>query len=358
MNDDQLDALLSQLEDPAPPPELDARVLAAVHQATAGQAPATPSSRRWPMVLAAAAGLAAVLLLWPTGATEVIQTSGTQRYTGPVHVLVGDIEVDIDGQADVTVEPVGPPLRVDAAGGPMDKTHLLSALAGATVTIAVYQGTAAIHGGTDAHAHLAPGDLQQVVVGGDAVAAPVSEPARAPARPHPDSMSQDALRQELTELREQLAAAEASAEWQRGQLAQVEGEAVEWTDAAPAALRPDQFEATLKAALGSRDDVAILGIDCAEDPCLATIQVYGDDPDWDKGFDEISDAVEEASGAETFGAMHMAGRAETDDAPPVNVMTVGYLTQETPDALRRAQFRGQQMMHDTMADLAPEGADE
>ena len=145
-----LDDLLSSLPAEEPVPAgLNAAVLAAAEG---------PAARRSPLPL-----LAAVLLAGLVGAGAAIASrpappalvlaEGSQLVTGSARVLAADRVVDVDGRALITVEPAGALLRGEGQeADAMNTTHLVAALAGSLVTVAVYEGTALISAEEDAPA--------------------------------------------------------------------------------------------------------------------------------------------------------------------------------------------------------------
>ncbi len=348
---------LADLDESAPPAHLDSAVLNRT-ASTAPEASVPTPANRW---VAASGWLiataAAIALLMPSQPPELLQTEGSQLVDGNVVVLAGDVQVRVDGLAKITVEPTDEFVRARSAEGPMDRTHLLSAMAGAAVTVTVMQGTAAIYGSSDAHAQLGPG--QEWTTDGVVEAAPNAEPEPYKLQfklPIPTGdMDTDALRQELDNVRNQLAELEFAHGIAKGQLAAVEGEPQEWPEDLPEALTADRFEDSLLTALGDRPDAEIHTVDCSEFPCFAIIESSDPGENWVRDLETIGKTMEELSGQEgNFGVMNMAGESD-HDGDNVRMLGVSYWPGDRdPEAQKRLNYRGQALLQDALYDAMPE----
>jgi ferric-dicitrate binding protein FerR (iron transport regulator) len=253
--------------------------------------PQPPVERQWPAravpwaLLAASAGL----WLWPAPAQDLVLAAGTQWVEGEVRLAAGDVLVDVDGEAWISVEPAAPVPRVGSAEGEMNRAAVVAGLAGAVVTVAVYEGTAVVRAASDG------GEPVVVEAGETHRRAPPGATKPRPVAPAATAAERLAevtrLEQELTEAKQALAESEFAGALTRGQLQALQGTPSPWPDDVAPALAPEAFRAGLEARLAELgDDVEIASVDCDEYPCVAAIQKVGDadDSDWN---DRLRDSV-------------------------------------------------------------------
>jgi len=272
--------------------ELPAEVTPPALREPGGSRPANVViARLIPWMVAAAAGV-----LWFLGgsAPDLLLMDGSELVDGEVTVMAGDTRVDVDGVALISVEPPHGAVRVpgpEQQEDPMNGKLIAAGLAGALVTVAVYEGTALIS--------TADGAVPTVVEAGhtSVVGTPrntpqkVFRPAPPPAGESPDATI-ERLSGELAEARQALAEAAFEGAMTRGQLQAMQGVPSDWPDDVASTFGPDDFEAELRNRIDGIDDVSIADVDCSEYPCMAAIEYTGggDGDDW-------SDSIEEAVGA-------------------------------------------------------------
>lgn len=270
---------LDDLPDALTPPPLDPRVLG-------GAAEPRSRSPLWSAVPWLAAAAAAMLWLWPAPGVERVLLEGSEWVEGEVTVYAADAVIELDGTARILVEPAGGAVRVP---GPeqertMDRKQILAGLAGAVVTVAVYQGTAVVRAATSSvPVSVQAGETHTVGVAPRRAAPRAVGTVSAPA----DRVAE--LEAELEAARQELAEAKFTNAIARGQLVAHQGTASPWPDDVPAAMTPEHFEAELVERLTALPDVEITRIDCGEYPCVAALRYNGDvlDDDWSDPLDEV-----------------------------------------------------------------------
>jgi len=271
-----------------PPAALDEAVLRRVAP-VAPVAPARAGPAAWVVAAAGLVALAAAVLLGlrvPTPTTVAIGP-GSSEFEGTLQVLVGDVVVDLDGRARIDVEPSGGAVR--GGGQEVDMNHrtaILAALAGAAVTVTVYEGRAAVQGPDDT----APTELKA----GATRTLPGRAAAGQPAAPVSDDAVREAeLHQRVKELTDELDAIADELDTERfagrlrdAELQRIQGVPSEWSDAVPEVLRPEAFEAELLP-LTELPGFTVADVDCSEYPCVAALKYDGDDQTLDWGSDVI-----------------------------------------------------------------------
>ncbi|MCB9681781.1 MAG: hypothetical protein H6733_09940 [Alphaproteobacteria bacterium] len=271
---------LADLDDPPPPAWLDAAVLATVPTVAEPRRFAGP----WVAALVALAAAALVLVApWGGGRTALVPATGTQLVTGPVDVVLPGGHLLLDGSARIDVEPPRGPVRaLKGKEVAMDRSTLLAALAGAAVTVTVYEGKARFVADDGSATELVPGASHAL---GGAHAAPPPLPALRvpPAVPRaPDTTDAERIAELEAEngaLRDALDQAELLHTVATGQLATYEGDPVPWPADVDPALRPDPFRDTVAKVAGEVGDVTVETVDCEEFPCIAVMSTpVKDDP--------------------------------------------------------------------------------
>jgi hypothetical protein len=263
---------LHDLPDERPPVWLDARVL--------GE-PRRSAWPRWPAAVVAAA--AALWIVWPHPTTITLE-AGKEMIDGEALVLAGPYTVEIDGRAEVVVEPASPVVRGGGQEASMSiPTHAGAVAFGAAVTVTVFQGVATVSG-PDLPGHeivVHPGESHHV---GRSVPEPRSVVAVTPAPDEATKAKIDgsdpvvqarirALEDEVSKLRFEQAVA-------RGRIEQNEGRPIPFPADLPASARPQAFEQTVHDTFGGDPNIDVLGVDCDEFPCMVSLRLKqpGDSP--------------------------------------------------------------------------------
>ncbi len=282
------------------PPVLDHRVVGPPAQ-----------ERKPPSAGIAIAALAAVLLMWFVGANEaptMLLEGGSQLVEGKALVYAGNTRVQVDGTARVSVEPLEGGARVPAQEVSM-KNALAGAIAGAIVTVAVYEGSAqVIPDGEAATISLAAGESH--TVGTPSTPSPQRKiVVRSAADPDGDGPAtlDDAL-EHIAALEAALAETNFENAITKGQLTARQGEPIRWPDEATA-WDPEPFAEKVKAGLAGQDELSLFDIDCSEYPCIALIE-GGDAEDWD---DSLKAAVDAMTGEDDARVSLNVSRVGTDD---------------------------------------------
>ena len=239
-----------------------------------------PANRSWGWA-AAVAAVAAVLVAWLSlgaGSPEVIVGSGETLLDGQLSLMAGDVSIDLDGRALISVEPVGPVVRGEQhtfPEDPMNRTAILAGLAGVAVTVTVYEGTARVHAHEgEAPVTVTPGAPHHVRGGVPAVAA---LPGPGPARDAALEARVEALQAELATIEGELATERFGAAITRGQLKAEQGEPSEWPDEASDALREERIRDELATRLDELEGFGVQEVDCYEFPCIVALHYTGDD---------------------------------------------------------------------------------
>ncbi len=338
---------LSDLPDLAPPPGLDARVLAA-------EAP-SPGRRAWQLPLAAALALAAtlLLLLWPASEPALLLSEGEQWVEGRALVMAGGLPVRVQGRAKISVEPSGSSQRV---GGQevenMDFKHAMAAAAGAAVTVVVLEGRALVSGADGETAVAAGESWSSSPEPRDEHAAPRRVVRRSAAAPADDP---EALRERVAELEQELEALEFQGAVQRGRLAAVEGSSQPWPEDLDQALQPSAFQASLDAAVIGREDLELLEVNCDEFPCYAVLRSHSEHPEWAH---EVGPAMKDAVIGEAEGDFGLWNAAVASRSDAGELRLVGFSiipSEQSGDDLRtRLDYRAEGSLTGWMEDLGPE----
>lgn len=339
---------LADLPEEAPPPALDRKVLAAAQPAARRQ-----GSSRWVAVAGwAVAAAAAVVALWPDPQPELILAAGQQWVAGEALLRAGDQVVAIDGTALVTVEPSGGVARGAGAEVEMSvRDAVVGALAGAVVTVAVYEGAARIwpaSGDATAAEVVTAGEVRQVGASGPDRQVRLS---KAPAGETPEqavarlSAERDQLAQALEEARFEGALT-------RGQLAQHQGEPIPWDDTIPAAFRPEAVEKGITAFLADHPELELANLDCDEFPCIATFSPTGaaggaDPMDFAK---DLPKAYAGALFGDGAAVMASVAAHEGDDGAETRLVSVAAVPADRRDGdwASRAQYRTEAITADVI----------
>jgi hypothetical protein len=311
-------------DDASPPGVPDALLVSAL------PSPSSLQRAGWRRALPWAVAVAALFFAFlrgttPVGPERIQLIAGESVLDGDLHLLAGDRAIDLDGRARVFVEPPDGVVRGAEQNAsledPMDTRTLLGALAGAVVTITVYEGSAVVLADDGTPVTVEAGE-NRVFAPGDAPTRSARTDAPAPGTPERakellDRL--DALNAELSETRKALETEKFAGALVRGQLKAEQGDPSTWEDAdVPDAMRPERFEAELRAALEGAPDVAIDRVDCSEFPCIAVLEYTGpstaEDGDWNQAVGkQVSDWTRDVLGEGTSMSMN-SSRFRTDDA--------------------------------------------
>jgi hypothetical protein len=271
----------------------------------------------WPLAVAAAALLVAGgLFMRPTPVTELAIGYGVQAVDGDAILHVMGVDVAISGRAAVSVEPVGDLPRVGMAEDPMNAlTHIGAVAAGALITVAVYEGTAAITESDGSTVVVRPDAPVTVQAGATPAPAIIISDAISPDRAPPQDLTVDALEQRIAELERENEGLAMMATLAQGQLAVVGGEPVEWPTTVPPYQDPEHFEAAVLEATAQIPGASVLDIDCVEYPCIAHIDMdpseAGAVSDWNAYIEPIGSSL--TNGAEDVGVMAMVNQSDSSN---------------------------------------------
>lgn len=251
------------------------------------RASAPPS--RWPLAVAALAAAALLALALPERGAELRLASGALMTEGAAKIVVPGGVLTGTGKMRVDVEPSDPLARDMGQEDPMSKTHLLSAAAGALITVAVYEGSARFEPSAEGAAATEIGPGERRIVSGHP--RPAGPGARGSAPAAADGADADAtdLQQRVSELELQLALA-------RGQIAAIEGTPQPWPADLPAAYSAAGFEATARSVSAAVPGTKLVSVDCSEYPCLAFFTTDQPGDDWGR---EVAAAFPGSDGEHT-----------------------------------------------------------
>ncbi len=367
--DPREEALVADLcelpEELGPPPGLDAAVLAGP---ASSRAPSRGSAPRGPWLLAGALAAALGLaVLWPDEAVEMALVEGRTVVDGEGTVHVGAVSVRVDGRASVAVEPAASLMREEGQEDEAMSAKLIAAaLAGAALTVTVYEGSAWISGAEDEVVALEAGEHQRLRVPGDAVASTgAGQPERRVVRRTVGGSEGggDADPYErIDELEGELEALRFEAAVAKGQLAREVGEPREWPADLPDGFQPESFRDYVEETVAQLDDAELLEVDCSEYPCLAVIQSTDPSADWVEGLSVLHQVPEgDASFGEGVSAMGMASVSDDGEGAPLKLYGFAMTPEEEgdgdgPDV--RTHHRAQSLLQDLGQDMEEEGTED
>lgn len=230
-----------------------------------------------------AAGLSLGILL-PRPVSEIRIARGTQLTEGRVDVLAGDVPIEVDGKVLMVVEPPRGVSREQWAEIPtMDKSHFLSALAGAVVTLTVVEGTALVRPEGSPPVTLSAGQ-KRTVGGTDASQSPTvlaAAPAAAPGLPPAESRELAALKLEHAIT--------------LGQLRALGGAPAEWPKDLPPPYKPDAFKSFVAERVASIPYATLEAVDCDEYPCIAVVRSTDPTEKWQDNLMPVHDELGETA---------------------------------------------------------------
>lgn len=244
----------------------------------------------------------------------------------------------------------------------MNKSHWLSAAAGALVTIVVYEGTATIRGADDADTTLAAGQSAAFEAPG-APGAPVVKRVvrRAPTAstlPAGEDLAPE-VADHITALQDRIAELELQTDLQRGRLQSHEGTPQEFPEDLPPAYRPEGFEAALLESLGEDMPGEIVSVDCDEFPCLAILRSGTDDDAWTAWMSDTSARIEDGPLAnDDLGLGMFHHNTKSDDGTDVFLTGLAITPGEggDEDLGERTRFRMMGQLKSFSADLSEDEA--
>lgn len=277
---------------------------------------ALPNRQRWrrslPWGLAAAALLFALLRTSPQ--PEMILASGTTVVDGQISLLAGDVRIAVDGRASIFVEPVHPSMRVanqTALEDPLNTRTILAGVAGALITVTVYEGSALVMADDTSPVAIGPGEARSFGTPRAPTAAP-----NTPERARELGSRAEALAAELEATQKELATEKFAGAITRGQLAAREGHPSEWPVDVPPPMGAGRFEAELATVVEGLEDFEVSQVDCSEYPCVAALRYGGDDDSMEWGA-PLGDAVgawsQEVLGDHSLSVNHSRFRSDDSD---------------------------------------------
>jgi hypothetical protein len=339
---------LAALPQPAPPPALDQAIIdrwavPAPREVIAGEETdepvpvAPPPARSRPWLLLVPVALAAAVfgaLLVPTSPAQVRVSLGTQHVEGEVHVLAGDTTVDLDGVADVIVEPGDLHARAE---DPMNRSHLLSAAAGSVVTVVVMEGVAVVHEGDTPAVTVHAGERR--TTGG--TAAPTSVAADGGATGDTEARI-TALEAELQDLRLRYAMV-------KGQLDGRLGQPLDFPPDLPVGYRPQEFDSRARLVVENVPGTELVRTECEEYPCVAYYKSTSGDAQWTNA---LGAALSKEWGADA-GIFQMGLRVEEGDQVAA-LAAVAVVPTDDPDVADAVRARLNPRVEPTMNELESE----
>lgn len=317
---------LDHLPDEAPPPHLVRAVLQNRPGVAASAPPTAPSPWRFvPWLLAAAALLAVGLQIGAPAPATISLVEGVVRVEGEGTLALDGMVVDFDGRARITLsssvsssaasglasdsssrapgEAIGlePGRRLvrasPASEDPMNRSHALSAAAGAALTIAVQAGTVTLRAPGTAPVVIQAGETRTVGGQGPEALALTRPSAPAPI-PASEAPAATILRLEgrVAELEKQLAQAAASSAVARGQLEVEQGHPSLWPADVPATFQEAAVTAAFRASIASHPGTELVSVDCAEYPCIAVLKPAEATEGWETRLRPIIDEISASAG--------------------------------------------------------------
>jgi hypothetical protein len=267
--------------------------------------------------------------------------------SGDAEVLAGDVRVEVDGVARVSVEPGSAGRRgVGAEDLLVDRTHLLAALAGSVVTATVIEGVALLTPADAAPVKVEAGQTHTVGPtddGEEGVARDrVSRRRTSDRRPDP----------EVAQLRADLDRAKMERAVAVGQLRRVEGEVQPWPADVPAAYRPEAFQRFVTDRAATIPNAEVLVVDCEEFPCLAVLQSHGEGDGWEKALAAVHQDLPKEMGDASVMAL---GSESMSDVGTARLYAVGIAPGEIDaDRRKRLKARADAAMEDLAAEITGE----
>lgn len=233
---------------------------------------------------------------------------------------------------------------------------ILSAAAGATVTLTVLAGTASWTPDGVANATaLTAGDTLTAHADGRST----TERSRPAQSPPTDVGASLTLAEENVRLQEEVEALTFEIQALKGQLTAHGGMTAEWPADLPAAFEPEAFTAWAEDALADLPGLALAEVDCSEFPCLMLIQPTEDAPiltsgviDWNHYAADFQSLVPPDAGTNISSSI--AVHASGSDDPGVIIASVMPEDYAGQDISERLEVRSR----DAVARLAEEYADE
>lgn len=231
--------------------------------------PARPRRAVWTIVAIAAAfliGIGAQFFL-PTAPPEVWIASGVERVSGDVRVFATDVRIDVNGVAEISVEPTGPFPRERKQGGSMERRQWMGAALGAAVTVVVYEGSAFVWASDTDVTRVDAGQTHQI-----------GDPAprhRATQRSLPPGSDQD---EEIESLKLQNRLLESMIAAQQTEFF---GEPIPWPAGMEAVWTPEGFEPqAVEAVEACAPDLEVVGFACEEPPCFMKLRTTDAEENW------------------------------------------------------------------------------
>ncbi len=246
-----------------------------------------PAFRYVPAVAVALAAGFALFVIVPKPTPQIVLGAGTSEVSGDVDVLVGDATIHVSGESSITVEPSPDHLRDARSEVQMDKSYLLAAFVGATLSLTVQAGTAVIQ---------SPGKEPVTVTAGQTHREGPARPLTAApgADPGADAAHIADLEQQLTGLKLQHA-------MEVAQLNSVNGTPQDFPADLPAGYKPAEFEKNIRDAIKGNPDVDVLSVNCDEYPCIAILRSSYAGDDWGQKLTDLGTSIRDKDYGENAG---------------------------------------------------------
>lgn len=315
--------------------------------------PAPRRANNTPAWIAAAAALI-LLALWARPRPEPVLLHGEQLVEGTLTVLAGDTRVAVNGRALISVEPPEGFAREElrTPENPMNRSHLAAALAGALVTVAVYEGSAVVTPATAEPVHVQAGETTSV--GNPATPQRRVVVQRAPGAATTSELSElDALREENHALKSQLAASRFGGQLANARVELHEGKPLPWPEDVPASWQPDAFTASIEAAMAAADIAGFpLDIDCSEYPCLALIESSQLEDPPDDLWERIVDSMKSSLGEDVRAGIQASTIGDQNGNRSFGALSFFPNDQPQEGVRERLNYRGESMIQDAVEEGA------
>ncbi len=346
-----LPAHLNDLPEEPVPPELDTAVIEAITPEP------RPVPQRWRPGAAAlaTAALAAATLFWAwPQPPEFVIVDGGQRVTGDVTVWAADTQVQVDGDVWILVEPAEGSVRrpwTDTES-PMDRTHLITGLAGAAVTVAVIQGSALVIPGSTSEAAVLVKTGETHTSEGAQVKR-VEVPAQ-PVRPAAAVSMDKEVVAYVDSIEARLEALDLENAFLKGQLQTYEGTTQAWPEDVAPSLTPDGFQTALEAVAAQLEGFDLSDLDCSEYPCIGQFTGLGDPADVHQISEAMQGHLADQFDDEDFDVMASIAIKQHEEDGPAGVSMQVVALDNAEEADPGMQQRLQRRMQDLMESHDPE----
>lgn len=231
-------------------------------------------------LFAVAASLALGMWIGRAGTEPTVRLGLEQNVVeGRVVLNVGDTRITADGKIRLVMEPAGTAARGSSVENPpMNYTHAVAALAGATLTLIVDRGHAELTGPDGQITRLTAGQRQELPLP-DGEEVPEVSPALG------GGNAAQAAR--IGELQREIDRLKLEQTFTKGQLVRATGAHQPFPSGLAEPFTPAGFRARLDAALAQSPEVSVEQVDCDEYPCLAFLRTSRQGDGWQDTFSEL-----------------------------------------------------------------------